>query len=67
VKFPVSTGVWLVVAATIYVVSFLTDLFVYRFVDPVYIQAVWILVTALPLYVPMQKIVRFDPLWSKTK
>lgn len=59
----ISSGAWLVSTTTIYVVAAIITAIFYKSVDLVYIQLVWLAVTALPLVVPMQKIVRMDPLW----
>lgn len=59
----ISSGAWLVSTTMIYFVVCLANIFLHRLVDPVYVQLIWLAVTALPLFVPMQKIVRMDPLW----
>jgi len=61
-KLPISPLTWMVGCAIIYVIAGLAN-FVYHFVAFEYIEMVWILVFALPLYVPMRRIVDIGPLW----
>ena len=66
-KLPISSDVWLLSTTAIYVVVCLFNIFLHRFSDGNTIQLVWLIVTALPLFVSMQKIVRMNPIWKKLK
>lgn len=60
-----SSGQYLFYTGLVYFILGLLDLFWYRFTEPEVLQAVWVVVLALPLLVPMQRIVRIDPLWKR--
>lgn len=64
-KLPLSTLQWLVITSTVYGILGLVNLFIYRFADLEVIQAVWVLITALPVFVPMYKIVDIHPFGVK--
>lgn len=66
-KFPISSNVWLLSTTAIYIVICLFNIFLHKFSDGNTIQFIWLAVTSLPLYVPMQKLVKMDPFWSKKK
>ena len=63
-KFPLSPGEWLFTVSAIYIIIEMINIFWYRFVPTEYIQMVWVLITAVPLVIPMPKIVRVRPFWS---
>jgi len=60
-----SSGQYLFYTGLVYFILGMLDLFWYRFAEPEVLQAVWVVVLALPLLVPMQRIVRIDPLWKR--
>ena len=63
-RFPISFDVYLVVVAGLYfataAAAFAFDLF-----DPKYLPFILCVVLAAPLILPMQRIVRVRPFWSK--
>lgn len=61
--FPLSSLAWMIITCTIYVSVGFANLF-YNFAKLEYIQAVWIFVMALPIYIPLKPIVNFDPFWK---
>jgi len=63
-KLPISAGVWLLSTTTIYLVVGLVNLFLYRFSPTEYIEIIWLFITAIPLYIPMSKLVAVDPIWK---
>ena len=60
-----SSGQYLFYTGLVYFILGMLDLFWYRFAEPEVLQAIWVVVLALPLLVPMQRIVRIDPLWKR--
>lgn len=62
-KLPISPGAWLFATCIIYFTVGMTNLFVYKFTDVEHIQLVWLCVTAMPLFIPMRKIVSIAPIW----
>ena len=64
-KIMLSSGQYLFYTGLVYFILGMLDLFWYRFAEPEVLQAVWVVVLALPLLVPMQRIVRIDPLWKR--
>ena len=62
-KLPLQPGTWLFSTCIIYFIVGMTNLFLYRFTSTEYIQMVWLLITALPLFFPMRKVVDIDPIW----
>jgi len=63
-KFPLSSGEWIFTSAAVYLIVNLINLFVYKFASVESIQMVWILITALPLFVPMNRLVAIKTFWS---
>jgi len=61
--FPLTSGEWLFFTGLVYFVVGMVDIFWYRFAEPEYIQMVWLTVVALPLFVPMRRIVRINTIW----
>jgi hypothetical protein len=64
-KIPFSPGEYMFVTGAIYFVVGMVDLFWYRFAPVEYIQMIWILVLALPTFVPMPWLMRHSPFWRK--
>lgn len=62
-KLPLSAGEWLFTTSIIYFIIGIFNLFVYKFAPIEYIQMVWLLITALPLFIPMSKIVSVNTFW----
>ena len=62
---PMSSGAYLLITLLTYTVLLLIDMFAYEFVVPELLQAAWVLITAAPLLIPMQWLVRMDPIWRK--
>ena len=54
---------WLFFTCIVYLLVVDINLFVYKFTSVDYIQAVWLFVTALPLFIPMRKIVDINTFW----
>jgi hypothetical protein len=47
----------------IYFVVGMYDIFVDRFIEPEYLQMIWILVLLIPVLFPIPRIVRGTPFW----
>lgn len=61
-----SGGYWLFWLSAIYVCVAVVNLFVYKFTEAEYIQAVWLLVLSLPLFVkPLAHWLNMQTLWEK--
>lgn len=60
---PLSSDEYLITTFAIYTVAIIVNMFVYEFAHPAEIQAVWILITASPLFIPMTWVVSMDPVW----
>jgi hypothetical protein len=65
IKLPISTLAWLLIINSIYLVVGMINIFAYKFTETEYIQAVWILILSLPLWLPMGKIINMDPIWKQ--
>ena len=63
-KLPISPGEYLFVTGLIYFVAGMYVIYVDRFIEPEWLQLIWILVLMIPLFVPMKRIVRNTPLWK---
>jgi hypothetical protein len=63
IKFPVSTLAWMLTINGIYLVVGLLDLY-FKWWTPEYVQMVWMLVLSLPIWLPMRRIVRMNPIWQ---
>jgi len=61
-KLPISPLAWMLGINCIYLVVGLLDIY-YRWWPTEYVQMVWVSVLSLPLWIPMQRIVRMDPIW----
>lgn len=64
-KLPVSPGEYMFVTGAIYFAVGMYDIFVHRFIEPEWLEMVWILVLLIPILVPMPGIVRNTPFWRK--
>lgn len=62
-KLPLSPGEYMFVTGLVYFIVGMFDIFVYRFIEPEYIQMVWILVLMIPVLFPVKKLVRNSPFW----
>jgi len=62
-KLPVSPSEYMFVTGLIYFIVGMYDIFVDRFVEPEYIQMVWVLVLLIPVLFPVPKLVRGTPFW----
>lgn len=62
-KFPISSLAWLFGINSIYLVIGLLDIY-YKWWPTEYVQAVWIVILSLPIWIPMQRIVNMDPIWQ---
>ena len=61
-KLPISPGEYMFWTGLIYFVVGMYDIFVDRFIEPEYLQMIWILVLMVPVWIPMNKIVYNTPL-----
>ena len=64
-KLPISPGEYMFVTGLIYFVVGMYDIFVDRFIEPEWLQMIWILVLLVPVLFPMPGIVRNTPFWRK--
>lgn len=64
-KLPISSNIWLLSTTLIYIFVFLVDVILYRFIEPIHLQAIWNMITALPLFIPMKQIINIDTLWQQ--
>jgi hypothetical protein len=61
----IGPGNWLVLCSTVYMVVALSNL-AWPFTEIEYIQAVWLVVLSLPLWLsPVSKFVGIKPLWKR--
>lgn len=51
------------VTGLVYFVVGMYDIFVDRFIEPEYLQMIWILVLMIPVLLPVGKLVRNSPFW----
>lgn len=65
-KFPISTLTWMLVVNGIYLVVGLADIY-FKWWPTEFVQAVWVVILSLPVWLPMQRIVRMDPFWYEFK
>jgi hypothetical protein len=63
-KLPISPGEYMFATGLIYFVVGMYDIFVDRFIEPEYLQMIWILVLLIPVLFPMPGIVRGTPFWK---
>lgn len=56
-------GEYMFATGLIYFIVGMINLFWYKFAEIEYIQMTWVLILALPLCIPMQRIVKIDPFW----
>lgn len=64
-KLPISPGEYMFVTGLIYFVVGMYDIFVDRFIEPEWLQMIWVLVLLIPVLFPMRGIVRNTPFWRK--
>ena len=64
---PFSSAGWLFFCCTIYALVGLFNVFVCEFTRIEYIQAVWLLIMSLPLFVSMKWLVRVNTIWDQAK
>ena len=64
---PFSSGGWLLFISSVYAIVGLFNVFVYKFTEVEYIQAVWMLIMSLPLWIRMKWLVRVDTVWEQLK
>ena len=62
-KLPLSPGEYMFVTGAIYFVAGMYDIFVDRFIEPKWLQMIWVLVLLVPVLIPMNRIVRNTPFW----
>jgi hypothetical protein len=65
--FPLSSGAWLMSCGAVYLIVSLVNHFVYPFTRIEYIQAVWMLIMSLPLWIRMKWLVSVDSIWDQLK
>ena len=63
IRFPLTGGEYLFFTGLVYFAVGMVDIFWYRFAEPEYIQMVWLAIVALPLLIPMRRIVSVGPFW----
>ena len=64
---PFTSGGWLLFTSSIYAIVGLFNVFAYKFTEIEYIQPVWLLITALPLFIKMHWLVSVDTVWEQMK
>ena len=47
----------------VYFIVGMFDIFVYRFIEPEWLQMIWVLVLLIPVLFPIGKLVRGAPMW----
>lgn len=62
-KLPVSPVTWMTTTTAVYVVTALLNTFMWQWTSVEYIQMVWLLLLALPVFVPMTRVVKMEPIW----
>lgn len=63
-KLPLTPGEYMFVTGLVYFVVGTYDIFVDRFIEPEWLQMIWILVLLVPVLLPIPKIVRGTPFWK---
>jgi hypothetical protein len=66
IKFPLSTLAWMMAVNGIYLVVGFLDIY-FKWWPTEYVQMVWVVVLSLPVWIPMQRFVRMDPIWYEFK
>lgn len=62
-KLPISPGEYMFVTGLIYFAVGMYDIFVDRFIEPEWLQMIWILVLLIPVLLPIGRVVRGAPFW----
>ena len=65
-KLPIRPLEWLLGINLVYLVVGLADIY-FKWWPTEYVQATWLLIVSTPLWIPMQRIVRIDPIWYEFK
>lgn len=63
IKFPISPGEYMFFTGLVYFCVGMYDIFVNRFIEPEWLQMIWILILLVPVLTPMKGIVRNTPFW----
>ena len=58
-----SPGQYMFYTGLVYFIVGMFDIFVYRFIEPEWLQMIWVLVLLIPVLLPIGSIVRGAPLW----
>lgn len=64
---PFSSGAWLLFCCAVYALVGLSNVFVYTFTKTEYIEAVWMIIMGMPLFISMKWLVRVDTVWEQMK
>lgn len=65
-KLPISTLEWMLGINLIYLVVGLLDIH-YQWWPTEYVQAVWVTILSMPIWLPLQKFIDMDPIWKLKK
>jgi len=65
IKLPLSPGEYMFITGFVYFWTGMYDIFIDRFIEPEFLQMIWILVLLIPVLFPIRRIVRGSPFWSK--
>lgn len=63
-KLPLSGLQYVAIVAIIYLIVGLTDIWVYRFIEPFMLAMIYCCVLTLPFVVPLQWLVNVTPFWK---
>ncbi len=64
--FPIGSLTWLLGVNSIYLVVGLLDVY-FKWWPTEYVQAVWICILSLPLWLPLQRFIMIDPIWTRVR
>ena len=59
----ISPGQYMFYTGLVYFIVGMFDIFVYRFIEPEWLQMIWVLVLLIPVLFPIGKLVRGAPMW----
>jgi len=64
IKFPLTPGEYLFFTGLVYVIVGMVNIFWHKFTETEYIQMIWLAIVALPLFIPMRRVVSVGPFWK---
>lgn len=65
-KLPISALEWMLGINLIYLVVGLLDIY-FKWWPTEYVQAVWVIILSMPIWLPLQKFIDMDPIWKLKK